>query len=229
MPHMLSLMATHDFHGFVPGINDMIKGGYADADGVVQPSLDEKIRRGKQAIDALGKYRVLKSEVGSKPTAAQEEELVRYEKTIKANMPYFGYGYIKNAHETVPFIPLCFYAFRVMVGLGCLFILFFAVTLLLVYKKDITKGKWWMWLAIILLPLGYVASESGWLVAEFGRQPWTIQDMMPTWIGVSDLSSDSVMLTFFIFLVLFTALLIVEINILCKQIKRGPEYSKSNP
>jgi cytochrome d ubiquinol oxidase subunit I len=113
-----------------------------------------------------------------------------------------------------------------MVGLGCLFILFFAITLFLVYKKDIAKGKWWMWTALILLPLGYVASESGWLVAEFGRQPWTIQDMMPTWIGVSDLSSNAVMLTFFIFLVLFTALLAVEINILCKQIKKGPEYTK---
>jgi cytochrome d ubiquinol oxidase subunit I len=49
---------------------------------------------------------------------------------------------------------------------------------------------------------------------------------MPTWIGVSDLSSSAVMLTFFLFLVLFTALLAVEINILCKQIKKGPEYRK---
>ena len=81
------------------------------------------------------------------------------------------------------------------------------------------------WLAILLLPMGYVASESGWLVAEFGRQPWTIQDMLPTWVGVSDLSSNDVMVTFFLFLVLFTILLIVEINILAKQIKKGPEYS----
>ena len=90
----------------------------------------------------------------------------------------------------------------------------------------ITKGKWWKWLGIILLPLGYLASESGWLVAEFGRQPWTIQDMMPTWVGVSDLSSNAVIITFFLFLFLFTVLLAVEINILCKQIKKGPEYSK---
>ena len=94
------------------------------------------------------------------------------------------------------------------------------------YKKDITKIKWWKWTAIILLPLGYIASESGWLVAEFGRQPWTIQDMMPTWVGVSDLSSSAVIITFFLFLFLFTALLAVEISILCKQIKKGPEYSK---
>ena len=77
-----------------------------------------------------------------------------------------------------------------------------------------------------LLPLGYIASEAGWLVAEFGRQPWTIQDMLPTWAAVSDIGSGSVMLTFFIFLALFTLLLIVEISIMCKAIKNGPEYEE---
>jgi cytochrome d ubiquinol oxidase subunit I len=230
IPNMLSFMATHDFHGYVPGVNDIIKGGYKDAFGEVQPSLKEKIERGKKAITALGNYRTLKTQARNQTTPAQEKQLADYEQTIRDNMKYFGYGYIndaeKDADKTVPYIPLCFYTFRIMVGLGCLFILFFAITLFLVYKKDITVGKWWMWMAIALLPLGYVASESGWLVAEFGRQPWTIQDMMPTWIGVSELSANSVMLTFFMFLALFTALLIVEINILCKQIKKGPEYTK---
>ena len=76
-----------------------------------------------------------------------------------------------------------------------------------------------------MLPLGYVASESGWIVAEMGRQPWAIQDLMPTWVGVSDIGSGSVALTFFIFLALFTTLLAVEVNILRKQIKKGPEES----
>ena len=75
----------------------------------------------------------------------------------------------------------------------------------------------------MLLPLGYIASEAGWIVAELGRQPWTIQDMLPTWTGVSAVGSGSVMLTFFIFLALFTTLLAVEVNIMLKQIKKGPE------
>jgi cytochrome d ubiquinol oxidase subunit I len=64
-------------------------------------------------------------------------------------------------------------------------------------------------------------------VAEFGRQPWTIQDMLPTWVAISDIEGFSVALTFFLFLFLFTLMLCVEINILLKQIKRGPEYSVS--
>jgi cytochrome d ubiquinol oxidase subunit I len=94
---------------------------------------------------------------------------------------------------------------------------------------DISRlPAWHYWLAIALIPMAYVASESGWLVAEFGRQPWTIQDLMPTWVAVSDLHSSSVMLTFFIFLILFTVLLGVEINILLKQIKKGPEEETPN-
>jgi cytochrome d ubiquinol oxidase subunit I len=84
---------------------------------------------------------------------------------------------------------------------------------------------WHYWIAISLVPLAYIASESGWLVAEFGRQPWTIQDMLPTWVSVSDIQSSAVALTFFLFLILFTTMLAVEINILLKQIKKGPEYS----
>ena len=226
VPYMLSFMATHDFNGFVPGVNDIIKGGYVDANGEMQLPLSEKMARGRQVIRQLKEYRAAKSQLQGNLTAQQEAHLKMKADSINDNMKYFGYGFIKSAEETVPFIPLCFYTFRIMVGLGCLFILFFALTLFLVYKKDITEWTWWKWTAFVLLPLGYIASESGWLVAEFGRQPWTIQDMLPTWVGISDLSSSAVMLTFFIFLVLFTILLAVEVNILCKQIKKGPEYSK---
>ena len=147
-------------------------------------------------------------------------------------MPYFGYGYIRDKEEVVPPIAINFWAFRVMVGLGGLFILFFAVVLAGAYgwpkalwrDRSITGlPKWHYWIAIALIPLAYIASESGWLVAEFGRQPWTIQDMLPTWAAVSDLQSSSVMITFFLFLILFTTMLAVEINIMLKQIKKGPQ------
>ena len=228
VPNVLSFLATHDFHGYVPGVNDIIKGGYKNAKGEIEPSLEEKIKRGQETITALGEYRQTKANYKGKEMSDEvKAELQEKSDFIKANMKYFGYGYIKSADQIVPFIPINFWAFRLMVGLGTIFILFFMVTLFIVYRKDITTAKWLQICGIILLPLAYIASESGWLVAEFGRQPWTIQDMLPTWAAVSDLSSNSVALTFFIFLALFTTLLAVEINILCKQIKKGPEYSES--
>ena len=245
MPYALSIMATDDPHGFVPGINDILN-GYTRPDGTREPSVDEKIARGQQAITALAAYRKAKQE------GAGESVLNSQLSIIKENMPYFGYGYVKDKKDIVPYVPVNFWAFRIMVGLDCLFILYFAVMTVLSFRipylsvivrrllatvgilpethadmHEITGlPAWHYWTAIALVPLAYIASESGWLVAEFGRQPWTIQDMLPTWVAVSDINGASVALTFFLFLFLFTLMLAVEISILLKQIKRGPEYTE---
>ena len=247
MPYALSFMATNDIHGYVPGINDILN-GYTTPDGKVEPSIEEKIERGKQAIEALAAYRKAKAE------GADEATLNPMLSTLKDNMQYFGYGYIKDRADAVPFIPVNFWSFRIMVGLGCVFILFFALIVVLTYKipflsvftrrllaaigllpeteadgYEITRlPAWHYWLAIVLIPLGYIASESGWLVAEFGRQPWTIQDMLPTWASVSNLNAGSVALTFILFLVLFTTMLAVEISIMLKQIAKGPDTSSNS-
>ena len=107
-----------------------------------------------------------------------------------------------------------------------LIILFFGVCLFFVYKKDIQRYTWFLLAALAMIPLAYIASESGWIVAEIGRQPWTIQDLLPVNAAVSDIEAGSVATTFFIFLALFTTMLAVEINIMVKQIKKGPEYEK---
>ena len=209
VPNMLSILATKDAHGYVPGVKDIIR-GYKKADGTMEPSLKEKQERGRNAIQALKDYRAGKDKASNL-------------KVLEKDMKYFGYGYIKDAKQVVPFIPINFWSFRIMVGLGCFFILIFAVILFIVYKKDITRPRWLQRVGIALIPLAFIASECGWLVAEFGRQPWTIQDMLPTWAAVSDLSSGGIAFTFFLFLVLFTAMLTVEVSIMCKQIKKGPE------
>ncbi|MBR6032444.1 MAG: cytochrome ubiquinol oxidase subunit I [Bacteroidaceae bacterium] len=207
VPYALSFLATNDLHGYVPGVRDILD-GYTRPDGTRELSLDEKIERGRSAISALAEYRKQKGEGDS--------ELPALQSSLKENMPYFGYGYVTERSQVVPYIPVCFYAFRVMVGGGCLFILLF---LIMLWKPK----TWSYWLAILCIPVAYIVSEAGWLVAEFGRQPWTIQDMLPTWVSVSQLGSSSVMITFLLFLILFTTLLAVEINIMCKAIKKGPE------
>ncbi len=218
VPKMLSMLATRSLDGYVPGINDIIKGGYTLPDGTTALSLDEKMARGRLAVNALSTYRKAK-ENGDTKTVEENKKI------LNSNIKYFGYGYVSNAEQIVPFVPICFWTFRIMVGLSMLFVLFFIVALFYAYKKDFTKVRWLQVVGIVMLPLGYIASESGWVLAELGRQPWTIQDMLPTWVAVSDISVGSVMLTFFIFLVLFTLLLVVEISIMCKAVKKGPMFS----
>ena len=226
IPNGLSILATRSLHGYVPGVNDILK-GYTREDGTVEPSVQEKIERGRAAIEALAAYRQAKAD------GADEATLSPLLSTLNDSFKYFGYGYIKDESELVPFIPINFWAFRVMVGFGTLFILYFAYLLFLSWKKKrfcapatlnsklSTFNSTILWLAIILVPCAYICSESGWLVAEFGRQPWTIQDMLPVGASVSDIGSSAVATTFWLFLLLFTAMLVVEISIMLKQIKRG--------
>ena len=137
------------------------------------------MRRGRTAITALAAYREAKAQ-GNEEAAAQQTAI------LKENFPYFGYGYIKDEAELVPHIPLNFWTFRIMVGFGTLFVLFFALLVFQSYKNTgiFAPGTLYtkrsaltsalLWLSIILIPCAYIASECGWLVAELGRQPWTI-------------------------------------------------------
>ena len=210
VPYALSFLATNDMNGYVPGIRDILD-GYTKPDGTQELSLDEKIERGRAAIAALAEYR---------KASEKDSSLFTLHSSLEENMPYFGYGYVQDRAQVVPYIPVCFYAFRVMVGGGCLFVLLFLIAS---FKPSLLGRKWWGAIAIACIPIAYIVSEAGWLVAEFGRQPWTIQDMLPTWVGVSQLGSSAVMITFFLFLILFTTLLAVEISIMIRAIKAGPK------
>lgn len=217
IPNFLSYLATRDFHGYVPGVNDIVN-GYTKSDGTVEPSFAEKIERGKQAIKALSQFR----------NSTDDKLKAEAKKVLDENFKYFGYGYAEKPADLVPPIPVNFWSFRIMVGMGMVLILFFIVAIFLIYKRDVVKHRWLHIVALALFPLTYIASEAGWLVAEFGRQPWTIQDMLPTWAAVSDLNGGYVAFTFFLFLILFTTLLIVELNILFKQIKKGPDFEETS-
>ncbi|MEG1935754.1 MAG: cytochrome ubiquinol oxidase subunit I, partial [Rikenellaceae bacterium] len=99
----------------------------------------------------------------------------------------------------------------------------FIAVLILLYRKDITRYAWILWLLVLSIPLPYIAGQTGWIVTEVGRQPWAIQDILPTSVSVSSISAASVKVTFFIFAILFTVLLIAELRIMYKQIGKGME------
>ncbi|MBR7029155.1 MAG: cytochrome ubiquinol oxidase subunit I [Bacteroidaceae bacterium] len=219
VPKVLSILATHDPDGFVPGIED-IKDGYTTPDGTVQPSADEKIKRGKQALAAFKQYREARA-IGDSVTA----QAARAE--LDDHVQYFGYGYLDKADDIVPSVPLVYWAFRVMVGFGSALVLILLLVVWFDYKKKLSTMRWLQWLGIAAIPMVYLAGQAGWIVAEVGRQPWAIQDLLPVNAAISSLSVSAVMTTFFLFLVLFTILLIVEVRIMCKAIQKGPELTVS--
>lgn len=218
VPGLLSVLATHDINGYVPGINNLLD-GYTTPSGEVIPSAEEKIERGKRAIEAFGEYRALSD---SDLTAAAEARAV-----LDDNIDYFGYGYIDSREELVPPVGLVYWAFRVMVGLGGALLLLMGVVLWANYKKRLASMTWLQWVALLSIPLVYVAGQAGWIVAEVGRQPWVIEGLLPVKAAVSSVSVAAVQTTFFIFVAIFTLFLAIELRILMKAIKKGPEIDNN--
>ena len=218
VPGVLSVLATHDINGYVPGINNLLD-GYTTSDGEVFPSAEEKMERGKRAIEAFGNYRKLS---GSDPAAAAEARRV-----LDENVEYFGYGYIDSRQELVPPVGLVYWSFRVMVGLGGTLLLLMGVVLWAEYKKRLTSMTWLQWAALLSIPLVYVAGQAGWIVAEVGRQPWVIEGLLPVKAAVSSVSVAAVQTTFFIFVAIFTLFLVIELRILTNAIKKGPEIENN--
>jgi len=179
-------------------------------------SVKEKMTQGKLAVSALKSYKEAKRE-GNEGKAKQAL------KVFEKNQLYMGYGYLKKPEDAVPNVALSFYSFHTMVGLGTWFLLLFILVLYFAMINEIEHKRWVLYAALFTIPLGYVAQEAGWIVAEAGRQPWAIQDLLPVGMAASNVASTSVMITFWLFAILFTGLLIAEIKIMLKQIKIGPE------
>jgi cytochrome bd ubiquinol oxidase subunit I len=218
IPKMLSILAANDPNAYVPGIKDLIKGN-PEKDIL---SVNEKIERGKLALETLTHFKEAKKS-GDLVKATELRNLLTSDDFQANNFKYLGYGHVKDVKYLIPNIAITFYSFHLMVILGGLFILIFILAFWWLIKNKLEKQRWFLWIALFTIPLAYLASELGWMVAEVGRQPWIIQDLMTTNTAVSNISTSSVQITFILFAVIFTSLLIAEIGIMLKQIKIGPK------
>ena len=217
IPGMLSILATHDLDGYVPGINDILN-GYTDNDGNVIPSVAEKMARGRKALDDLAAYRDLREEF---PDSAAV-----FRAALEENVQYMGYGHLEKPEDVVPPVGMVYWAFRFMVGLGMLLALMLLLATLFAWKDKLEGKKWFFIFALISIPLVYICGQCGWIVAEVGRQPWTIQGLLPVNVAISSLSAGAVKTTFFLFLAIFALFLVIEIRIMLGAIKKGPQISE---
>lgn len=227
VPGMLSLLAFGNFDAFVPGVIDLVQGN--PDYGII--SYYEKMERGYKAQQVLAEFKDIKDK--NSPRYAELYAMFKDKEFLNNYFKYFGYGSFyspdkakmeQNALQLIPNIPISFYSFHIMVALGFLFIIIFILFLFLAIKDRLTGNKWLFILGIVSVPLAFIASEAGWIVAEVGRQPWVIQDLMPTLTAVTKIDSTSVIITFWMFAVIFTLLLIAEIKIMVTQIKKGADH-----
>jgi len=212
VPGLLSLLANRTSGSFVPGIDDLV---YGNSDQKVM-GVAEKMKLGQLAVADLAAFKQARQE---KDDGAASEALTRF----TANKEFLGYGYLNTPEEAVPPVSTLFYSFHIMVILGSLFPVIFLAFLFYTVKGKIAETRWLLPLGLLSYFLGLVAQQTGWVVAEVGRQPWAIQGLLPVKVATTNLAVGHVQATFFMFLGLFTLLLIAEIKIMLKQISIGPE------
>ena len=212
IPGLLSLLANRSLGSFVPGIEDLVYGNKEE--GIM--GAGEKIEKGKVALTQLEAYKKAKKS-GDEAAAAAALSI------FDENKDYLGYGFLEKPEDAVPPVALSFNSFHIMVALGTLFPLVFLAFLYFSMKNSLLEQRWLLGAGTIMFFLGLAAQWAGWVVAEVGRQPWAIQDLLPVTVARSNLTAGTVQTTFFMFLILFTILLIAEISIMLKQISIGPE------
>jgi cytochrome bd ubiquinol oxidase subunit I len=218
IPDLLSVMTSGDKNAYVPGLYDHVMGNTEK--GIM--SFAEKARRGAIALQTLLDYKKAKND-GDTDKMISLRGKFNNKDFRETYFKYFGYAFINDPEDIIPGVQNAFYSFHLMVILGFLFIITFSLILIFHYTDKLLKHKWFLRILIFSIPLPYMAGTLGWVLAETGRQPWIIQDLMPVSIAASNISIGSVQITFWIFAFIFTALLIAEISIMLKHIRTGPK------
>ena len=214
IPKGLALLAKREWNGFVPGIEDLVNGNAAE--GIVGGA--EKIEKGRKAIADLAAY---KAATKAGDEAGKKAALERF----TVNREFLGYGYLKGPEELVPPVASTYYSFHYMVYVGTFLLILFVLFLRAGMSDRLAESRGLLKLGVASFFLAYLASEMGWVVAEVGRQPWAIQDMLPVKMAATNIGAGQVQTTFLLFFVLFAVLLLAEIKIMLKQIKIGPEVA----
>ena len=219
VPWAMGLIGTRSLTTEIPGINELVA------------RAETHIRDGIVAYDALQQIRAVKGGASVPPQVqvAFEEHghtlgyallLKRYVDDPRQATPQ---QISQAAWDTVPRVAPLFWAFRLMVGLGFFFILLTAVFFWLSARRKLDAHRWLLKVAVWSIPLPWIAAELGWIVAEVGRQPWVIEGVLPTAVAVSNLGASTVLLTIAGFVAIYTVLLVIEMKLMLKAIRKGPD------
>ena len=218
IPWILGLMTTRSLDKEVPGILPLVE------------HAKERIRNGMVASTDLDAIRKDPKDQAARAAFAKNWPdlgyallLKRYREDIQNATPE---QIDQAARDTIPDVGTLFWSFRIMVALGLYMIAFFATAFVLSSLHKLGNNRTLLKIAVWSLPVPWLAIESGWLVAEYGRQPWAIEGVLPTFYAASGLSVIDMLISLSFFLILYTALLVVMVILMVKTIKAGPgDYS----
>ncbi|WP_440225166.1 cytochrome ubiquinol oxidase subunit I [Dokdonella sp. MW10] len=215
IPWVMGLIGTRSLDGVLPGIRELVaEAEVRIADGRKAYAAMQALRADRNDAEARATFEAHKDDLGHAllltrlnvdPLSASPEDVAR------------------AAESTIPNVPVLFWAFRIMVACGFWFIALFAYSFWLASKRQLDRHRWYLRVALCSLPLPWIASELGWIVAEYGRQPWAIEGILPTALGVSSVSVTQVMTSLIGFVVFYTALAVVDAFLMVRYARKGPD------
>ncbi|MGE4431462.1 MAG: cytochrome ubiquinol oxidase subunit I [Sphingobium sp.] len=213
IPYVLGLISTRSLTGEVTGINELVL------------KADERIRSGIIAYDALERLKLNRNDIAAREAFELHRADLGYALLLKRHIAdprtASDAQILMAAKDTIPAVPVMFWLFRIMAGLGFFFIGFFALAFYCASSCQFER-RWFLRVAVAIIPLPWLAIEFGWVLAEIGRQPWAVDGVLPTFLGVSSLTVGQVWATIIGFTALYTILAFIEVRLMLAAIRKGP-------
>jgi cytochrome bd ubiquinol oxidase subunit I len=220
VPWALGIVATRSLDRPLPGIDDLVTRAQV------------RIKNGLVAYDALERLKTNRNDSQARSDLMLNAHDLGYALLLKRYLAdprkADDAAIAKAAQDTVPGVLPLFWTFRIMVGLGFYFIALFATAFYYTSKLDFSR-TWLLRLFLWSLPLPWIAAELGWFVAEYGRQPWAIDGVLPTFLAVSSVSAAQVIFTLCGFVLFYSCLLVVDIILMRKYVLMGPVEALGQP
>ncbi|NOW45208.1 cytochrome d ubiquinol oxidase subunit I [Novosphingobium sp. SG751A] len=213
LPYVMGIIGTRSLSGKIDGIEELVL------------RADERIHSGIIAYDAVEKLKVDRGNIAARAAFEAHKRDIGFALLLKRYMPdprkADDRQILKAAWDTVPNVPVMFFLFRGMAALGFGFIVFFAMAFYCASACRFSK-RWFLKIAVVMIPLPWLAIEGGWVLAEIGRQPWAVDGVLPTFLGASSLSVPQIWATIIGFTVLYGTLAVIEIRLMIAAIRKGP-------
>jgi cytochrome d ubiquinol oxidase subunit I len=214
VPYLLSLLVTHSIDGSMPGFDTL------------QQRATKRIENGISAVQAL---KELSKDPHDSAALAQ----------FRAHEQDLGYGFLAQrytpdladvtpqqiqqaARDSIPPVAAVFWSFRFMVTFGLLMLAFFVLAVLYTLRNKVHDQRWFLRWAVWMIPVPFLANETGWLVAELGRQPWTVFGVLPTWMSASTHGVGYMAFSLAGFVLLYTVFIVIEMILMVRAIRQGP-------
>lgn len=221
IPYILTPLVTHTFSEAIPGAKALERAAVI------------KIRKGIPALEALKALSQNPDDSAARAVFRKYQADLGYALLLKRFAPDVARattGQIEQAaRDTIPPVFPIFWSFRIMVAAGFGMLAFLILATIYSLRRQIDQKRWFLRIAPWMIPVPFIANEAGWLVAELGRQPWTVYGQLPTWISASTHSVAYMAFSLAGFVLIYTVFIVIEMTLMVRFIRQGPDTDKPRP